>query len=174
MVANSDLLTHLADIYEPELILPWQPALGHWLLLSLALLLLGLIFWQGYRRWQADRPRRAALAELKQINWQDPTAVATVNQLLKRLVQSYQPQHPALSSGTELWQQFLQRQLPAALPLPDLQRLLYQPPTQTAEVARQQWQHASLYIIKNFSAKSAADLSLQSKVAAPLAENTHA
>lgn len=174
MAANPDLLSHLADIYEPELILPWQPALGHWLVLGLALLVLGFLLWRGYRRWQADRPRRAALAELKQINWQDPSAAASVNQLLKRLVQSYLPQHPVLSSGTERWQQFLQSRLPAALPLPDLQSLLYQSPTETSEVARQQWRQASLYIINNFSVKTAANQSLQPKVAAPLAENTHA
>lgn len=174
MAANPDLLSHLADIYEPELIIPWQPALGHWLLLGIVLLVLGILLWQGYRRWQAGRPRRAALAELKHINWQDPAAAATVNQLLKRLLQSYHPQHPILNSSTQHWQQFLQSLLPAALRLPDLQALLYQPPNVTSEAARQQWQQASMYIINNFSVKTAANAKLQPKVATPLAEKNHA
>lgn len=155
MIANNDLLQHLADIYEPEFVTPWQPAPGHWLLLAGALLLLSAVLWQLYRRWQAGSARRAALTELKQINWQDPAAAAVINQLLKRLLRSYQPQHPMLTASTAAWQQYLRQQLPAHLPLPDLQQLLYQPTTQNTSAACQQWWHASACFIKRFRPKTA-------------------
>lgn len=155
MTANNDLLQQLADIYEPEFVSPWQPALGHWLLLAAALLLVSALLWQLYQRWQAGGARRAALAELKQIDWQEPAAAAAINQLLKRLLRSYQPQHPMLTANTKVWQQYLQQQLPANILLPDLQQLLYQPTTQNASDACQQWWQASAYFIKRFRPKTA-------------------
>ncbi|GHG68344.1 hypothetical protein GCM10010919_17730 [Alishewanella longhuensis] len=174
MVANSDLLPHLADIYEPELIIAWQPALGHWLLLAIILIILAVLLWQGYRRWQAGQARRAALLELKQLNWQEPSSIAAINQLLKRLLQSYQPSHPLLSGDVQSWQQFLQSQLPKSLPLPELQKLLYQPPALTSELVREQWWYASAYIIKHFNAKTGAIWLKNAPLTAPAKENNHA
>ncbi len=174
MAAEPDLLSYLADIIEPERVIPWQPALGHWLLLVLAILALMLGCGVAYRRWQADRPRRIALAELKQINWQEPTSVATLNQLLKRLLQSYHPQHPLLSSATHLWQHYLQSLLPATMPLPDLASLLYQDPCTSSAQTREQWWQACAYIITHFNSKTGAKRVALPAATAPLAEKTHA
>lgn len=174
MAANPELLSHLADIFEPELIIPWQMAPGHWLLLIIVLAVLGMLLWQGVRRWHAGRARRAAQAELKRIDWQDPNSAAALNQLLKRLLRAYHPAHPLLSADIKSWQQFLQSRLPAAIPLPDLQKLLYQAPRLTSELARQQWWQASAYIINNFNVKAGADSAVSLNVTRPAAEKNHA
>lgn len=174
MAADPDLLAHLADIYEPELVIPWQMTPGYWLVLLIVLALVGIVAWLIYRHWQTTRPRRAALAELKQLNWQDPDAAAAINQLLKRLVQSYHPNHPLLSSPTQVWQQFIQQQLPDTMRLPELQGLLYQPPALITEAAKIQFWQASHYVITHFSVKTVANFRVPPLIATSLAEKEHA
>lgn len=174
MAAKPELLSYLADIMEPEQVIPWQPALGHWLLLVLIILVLIVGGVLAYRRWRNDRPRRLALAELKQINWQEPTSIAPLNQLLKRLLQSYHPQHPLLSGSTQNWQQYLQSLVPATMPLPDLASLLYQDPRTSSAQTREQWWQACAYIITHFNSKTGANRGALPAVTAPQAEKTHA
>ncbi|GGW62416.1 DUF4381 domain-containing protein [Alishewanella tabrizica] len=153
MATTNDLLQHLADIYEPELLLPWQPALGHYVIMVLALLLLALLAWRGYQYWQAQAPKRLAWQTLQQIRWQEPAAAEHINHLLKRLLRTYHPTHPMLSAPITAWQAFLQQQLPTTLPLPNLQHLLYKAPSTAETEAHQQFWLAAAYIIKHFSKK---------------------
>ncbi|MCB5226751.1 DUF4381 domain-containing protein [Alishewanella sp. 16-MA] len=148
MADKHDLLPQLADIYEPELASSMLPPLGYWLLALLALTLLtALLFWR-YRAKQQSRVKRAAMAELAQIDWQSPQAATALNVLLKRLLKHYQPSHPLLSASTEQWQAFLQQQLPAQLPLPPLATLLYQAPGPDKTAQQQQFWLATQHIIK--------------------------
>lgn len=156
MTTTNDLLQHLADIYEPELLLPWQPAVGHYVILILALLLLAALAWRGYHYWQAQAPIRSARQALQQIRWQEPAAAEHINHLLKRLLRTYHPAHPMLSAPISAWQDFLQQQLPTSLALPNLQHLLYGAPSTAETAAHQQFWLAAAYIIKHFSKKRVA------------------
>ena len=147
MADNPNLLPHLADIYEPALPSSWQLALGHWLVLLLTLLLLAALARWLYRRWQHGAAKRAALAELAELDWQNPNAAAALNQLLKRLLRHYHPDDALLHASTEQWQRFLQQRLPAELPLPRLQALLYQAPATENLEQRQQWWQACQYLV---------------------------
>lgn len=123
-MANTEPQLVLADIQEPMLNTFWPPAPGWWLLVVAIVLLLAYGFRFFWQRWQKALPLRQAKAELKLIQRQHH--VAELNELLKRLLHCYQPQHLVLSAPVKQWQEFLQQQLPDQ-PLPDLQRLLYQP-----------------------------------------------
>lgn len=128
-MANTEPQLALADIQEPVLHTFWPPAPGWWLLVVLVILLLAFGFRFFWQRWQKALPLRQAKAELRLI--QEPKQKAELNELLKRLVRCYSPRHAVLSASVQQWQQFLQQQLPHQ-PLPDLQKLLYQPePEQT-------------------------------------------
>jgi cbb3-type cytochrome oxidase subunit 3 len=155
MAAELSLLDYLEDIVEPEIILTWQPAIGHWLLLAITLLLLGFLLWRLYKNHQAGQAQRAALAALDQLNWQDPAAAAAINQLLKRLLKSYHPNHPMLVADTQNWQQFLQRLLPEQQVLPDLQILLYHSANQVDPKLREQWWHAAHTLVQRLNTKTA-------------------
>lgn len=153
MAANSDLLQQLADIYEPELATSWQLAPGHWLIILAVVGVLAAISYYCYRRWQFNAAKRLALAELASIDWQAPNAAPTLNLLFKRLFKHYFPQHPLLSSNTQIWQTYWQTLLPATQPLPDLQQLLYHTPSVNHQALCQQLWQATEYAIKHFNPK---------------------
>lgn len=155
MAANSDLLQQLADIYEPELATSWQLAPGYWLIIVAVVSLLLLIGYCGYRRWRFNAAKRLALAELTTIDWQSPSAAATLNVLFKRVFKHYFPQHPLLSSNTQIWQAYWQTQLPNKLQLPDLQQLLYHTPSADHHALCQQLWQATDYAIRHFNPKKA-------------------
>ena len=155
MAANSDLLQQLADIYEPELAAGWQLAPGFWLIILAVVSLLLFIGYCGYRHWRLHAAKRLALAELATISWQSPNAAPALNLLFKRLFKHYFPQHPLLSSNTQIWQTYWQTLLPATLQLPDLQKLLYHTPSvNNQELCQQLWQ-ATEYAIRHFNPKKA-------------------
>ena len=121
-MANTEPQLALADIQEPVLNTFWPPAPGWWLLILLVILLLAYGFRFFWQRWQKALPLRQAKAELQLIK--EPQQSAELNELLKRLVRCYRPQHPVLSAPVKQWQDFLQQQLPSQV-LPELQSLLY-------------------------------------------------
>lgn len=147
MTDNQDLLAQLADIKEPEIVLGWQLAPGFWLLLAGLAGLLFWLSWRAYQCWRKRQPQRTAMQLLQQIDIAQPQAASEINMLLKRLLQTYQPAHPMLHAKIDAWQHYLQQQLPTHLPLPDLQRLLYQPASTASVVACEQWWHAAQYIV---------------------------
>ena len=131
-MANTEPQLALADIQEPVLNSFWPLAPGWWLLAVLVILVLAYGFRYFWKKWHKALPLRQAKAELSLIK--DPTQSAQLNELLKRLIRCYQPRHQVLSASVRQWQEFLQQQVPA-LPLPDLQKLLYQPQPEQTEFA---------------------------------------
>jgi hypothetical protein len=120
----------LADIQEPLLANDWYRAPGWLLLLATLLLLLG---YAGYRWWryqQQQKPVTFALAELAKLDLTAPNAAELITTLLKRLLLTQVPAHPALTYSGTAWQQFLLSSLPTGVtpaePLPDLLALHYQ------------------------------------------------
>ena len=115
-------LAQLADISEPALQLNFALAPIWWLLAGVLLAALIYLLVQLYSRWRYFAARRQAQQMLDQL-WARPGAAVSINQLIKRVLQHYQPAHPALSLPTQQWQTWLATQHSA--PLPDLTSLLY-------------------------------------------------
>ena len=116
-------LDQLADISEPALQTGFALAPVWWLLLILVFCAVAYLLLRLYKRWRYFAARRQALQLLEQISI-EPDAAAQINQLLKRVLQHYQPSHPALTLPPQQWQSWLAQQ--HSKPLPDLTRLLYQ------------------------------------------------
>ncbi|RVU37637.1 DUF4381 domain-containing protein [Rheinheimera riviphila] len=120
----------LADIQEPLLANDWYLAPGWSLLLVILVVLLG---YAGYRWWryqQQQKPIKFALAELEKLDLTAPNAAEMITTLLKRLLLTRLPAHPALALSGAAWQQYLMSSLPSSAkpvePLPDLLALHYQ------------------------------------------------
>jgi len=120
----------LADIQEPLLGNDWYLAPG-WLVVML--IVLGLIVYVGYRLWNyhlQQKPLRFTLAELARLDLNSADAPEQITTLLKRLLMTKIPGHPALTYSGSAWQQFLISSLPPKItptaPLPDLMTLHYQ------------------------------------------------
>jgi len=142
MAETHSALEQLADISEPTLQLGFELAPAWWFLITLAVTgLLGLV-WFFYRRWRYFAAKRHALTLLSQLASQNQAA-SEINQLLKRVLQHYQPHHPALSMNTEQWQRWLAAQ--QQLPLPDLTALLYQA-GHNAQACEQFYQFAKTWL----------------------------
>ena len=130
-MANTEQQLPLADIQEPVLNTFWPLAPGWWLLALVMLLGLAWIFRFLWLRWQKGLPLRQAKAELKLVH--QKAQVAELNELLKRLIRCYQPNHHILAAPVKVWQTFLQQQMPAQS-LPDLEKLLYQAQNEPSDV----------------------------------------
>jgi hypothetical protein len=115
-------LAQLADISEPALQLNFALAPIWWLLAGVLLAALVYLLVRLYSRWRYFAAKRQAQQMLDQL-WARPGAAISINQLIKRVLQHYQPAHPALSLPTQQWQAWLATQHSA--PLPDLTSLLY-------------------------------------------------
>lgn len=129
--ATNPALQQLADIQEPALGNDWYMAPIWWLALLLTIFLLVLAF-RFYRRRQLRlAPRRFAQASLAGIGLDGKDAAHQITALLKRVLLSEAPSHPALAYSGSNWQQFLMQSLGAKHqsslpPLPDLLALHYQ------------------------------------------------
>lgn len=121
-------LQSLADIQEPLLVSDWYLAPIWWLVAGLILLLLGFGLRRLRRRRLQPAAQQLALQELASIDVRQPGSASSITMVLKRYLQSRVPQHPALTTTGEQWQQFLlqTQQQPAAAALPDLLALHYQ------------------------------------------------
>ncbi|WNO60717.1 DUF4381 domain-containing protein [Rheinheimera sp. MMS21-TC3] len=131
MMNTNPALASLADIVEPEFTVYFGLAPIYWLLLICTIAALAFTIWkliQRHRYWLA---KRQAIAQLDKLQ-QQPDTANQINLLLKRVLQHYQPKHPALSANTEQWQLWLAKHL--SLPLPNLNILLYSPAHSEAEL----------------------------------------
>ncbi|SEA57157.1 DUF4381 family protein [Alkalimonas amylolytica] len=136
MTESHPLLAELADIIETDTAPAMGIAPGWWLVLLLALLAAAAVVWLAKRRRQQLQKQAgllAARAEMQRLVALETIDPAAINQLLKRLIRHYAPNSPLLSCSTEEWQQFLQAQ-DTTLTWPDLNRLLYQPTPDSADV----------------------------------------
>ena len=141
----------LADIVEPALANDWYLAPG-WSILSG--ILLALVAYGGYRWWryvEHQKPIRYALAELAKLDLTQSHAPEQITTLLKRLIITKAPTHPAVTLSGTAWQQYLVATLPAnvktADPLPDLLTLHYQG-TPAIEDVRRYASFAALWLKK--------------------------
>ena len=108
-----DPLAELRDIHHPAMIETWPPAIGWWLLATLALVaLLAVMVWL-FRRWYANKYRRDAMAELAHLadTWQseqdDLRYVESLQLLLKRVALTRFPRQDVASLTGEAWVRFL-------------------------------------------------------------------
>lgn len=120
----------LADIQEPLLANDWYLAPGWSLLLFILLAILGFAGYRWWRHYQQQKPTKFALAELEKLDLTAPNAAEMITTLMKRLLLTRLPGHPALAFSGVLWQQYITSSLPTnvlpAEPLPDLLALHYQ------------------------------------------------
>lgn len=131
MINTNPALASLADIVEPEFTAYFALAPIYWLLLICAIAALAFAAWkliQRHRYWLAKRHAIVQLAKLQQ----QPDAANQINLLLKRVLQHYQPKHPALSASSAQWQAWLAKQ--SAVALPNLTKLLYSTAYSEAEL----------------------------------------
>ncbi|WP_166840571.1 DUF4381 family protein [Rheinheimera pleomorphica] len=142
MADTHSALEQLADIAEPETLQHFALAPLWWLLLALVLAGAVYLLLSLYQRWRYFAAKRQALQLLEQLALQNDAPVQ-INLLLKRVLQHYQPGHPALSCSTTQWQHWLAQQHP--LPLPDLTQLLYQG-RQDVEANEQLYQFARAWL----------------------------
>ena len=115
-------LEQLADISEPAWHSDFSLPPIAWLALVVLLLAMGYAALRFYRRWRYFAAKREAMTLLSQLAGK-PGCATEINQLLKRVLQHYQPSHQALSLPVEKWQQWLSTG--QTLQLPDLALLLY-------------------------------------------------
>lgn len=110
-------LAGLADIAVPSPV-SWMPQTWGWA--ALAALLLVAAAWaevRRRRRREANRYRREALAELSTVEARlrsDPSALAAIPPLLKRVALAAWPRSEVASLSGDAWVAFLRRQAPLA------------------------------------------------------------
>jgi hypothetical protein len=105
-------LEQLKDIHLPAEVSSWPPAYGWWLLTIASLLVMFIvIFWQ-YKRYQACKAKRQALRELKKISMNTLEWPLQMNSLLKKVSLSYFPNGQIANLHNESWSEFLVKQLP--------------------------------------------------------------
>jgi hypothetical protein len=125
-------LAELKDIHVPADLGWWPPAYGWWLL---ALVVLSLITWLlifCIKRHQQNLAKRQTLQAVSLIQADSANWPLEFNTLLKRLVQTYQPQLAVQSLHGDKWLDFLSLALPATkqeafkLQMQTFQHALYQ------------------------------------------------
>lgn len=100
-------LQNLNDIVAPAAV-PWWPLAPGWYVLAVivAIALAGLAV-MGWRRWQRDRYRRQALAELEEIREDAAGSLHLLPSLLKRTALSAWPRETVASLSGQPWHAFL-------------------------------------------------------------------
>ena len=117
-VPSIDQLRELAPGAPP---FSYWPQTWAWLVLALLLLAISLLWgvWR-WRRWQADRYRRGALARLDQLAASDAgqrlQALRELPELLKRVALSMPGAGAVANLSGDAWQAFLDRHAQAPLP----------------------------------------------------------
>jgi len=99
----SDPLAQLRDLHLPAPISWWPPAPGWYLLMVLALILLGLCAWWLYRQRQQRHYLQTIVAELHGYLAQTPPAWADINLLLKRAAFIHHPRAAIAGLMGEAW-----------------------------------------------------------------------
>ena len=114
-MAPNPALAQLKDIQTPEAIGAWPFAIGIWVLLFTALLLvISAIYF--YKKVQKQSLiKKAAILELTKLNINDaPEFAIAVNAILKRAALSYLNRNKIASTDDEYWFLFLDQTLPVS------------------------------------------------------------
>ncbi|GAA5191296.1 DUF4381 domain-containing protein [Ferrimonas gelatinilytica] len=109
-------LEQLHDIQLPAPVSHWPPAWGWWCLLALILVSLGAIAYALWRRHQYRRPLRQTLAQLQQLDANDPTLPTQLQALIKRCALAYTPREAVAALHGEQWHQYLNTLYPTDWP----------------------------------------------------------
>ena len=105
-------LADLKDIHVPADLGWWPPAYGWWLLTLMILSLLGWLIFFSIKHYQQNLAKRQTLIEVSLIQQDSNSWPLELNSLLKRLVQTYQPQLAVQSLYGDKWLDFLTLALP--------------------------------------------------------------
>lgn len=107
-----DPLQELRDVHLPDPISWWPPAFGWWMILVVLVMVVGLVFWaRAYR--QRTRPRRVALAQLKEVKQQyiayadDRQAITQLSNLLRQYALAVFPRSEVAGLSGPSWLNFL-------------------------------------------------------------------
>ncbi len=112
MPSAPDPLQELRDIHLPEPISWWPPAFGWWMMIVALIIVVGLILWANAYR-QRTRPRRVALAQLKQVKQQyavdsdDQWAIVQISDLLRRYALAVFSRSQVAGLSGQAWLNFL-------------------------------------------------------------------
>lgn len=111
----ADLLSALKDIHQPsENISAWPLALGWWLLIALAVVVMALALW-AFIRYQKNRYRREVLQQLQQLEPETDTTRFMQNLALLLKTVAVHSNKQAASLHGEAWQVYLQQTMPEEL-----------------------------------------------------------
>lgn len=126
-------LADLRDIHLPQPIGWWPPAIGWWLVAALVLLILCMFAWLLVRR-RKTALKRAALAELEQIdlrrqqNGDELQTVKELSALLRRVCISLEPNSQSAALTGERWLQYLDQLVDTELFRSETGKLLIEAP----------------------------------------------
>lgn len=115
-----DPLANLHPLREPAAIGWWPPAPGWWLLVALALAIVGIVTYLLWRRHQRNAYRRRALAQLETLRLQFERDgdlrgyIEQLNALLKGVALLAYPRNEIAGQHGETWRNFLNAELPPA------------------------------------------------------------
>ncbi len=107
-----DPLQDLRDVHMPDPISWWPPAFGWWMIMGLLIIGGSLIIWAWAYR-QRTRPRRFALAQLKDVQQQyaahadDHWAITQLSHLVRRVALATFPRSQVAGLSGKSWLQFL-------------------------------------------------------------------
>jgi hypothetical protein len=111
----------LRDLHLPADIGWWPLAPGWWVLLAIAACVFCALLYRAFRRWRANRPRRAALKQLEVIardyaGDQDLASFSKqLSELLRRALLAYAPRDEVAGLTGARWLEWLDRGLDAPL-----------------------------------------------------------
>ena len=100
-------LDRLHDIVLPEPIAWWPPAPGWYVVGALVLLALAILAWRAWRSWRRSAYRRAALAELEQLDDGNRDGLTRLPALLKRTALAAYERTAVASLSGDAWLEFL-------------------------------------------------------------------
>lgn len=150
--ATPNPLDQLKAIHAPTDVNAWPLAWGWWVLIFAAVLIIigGILLWKRYRAFTLAK--RQALQLVEQTSPDSPAAVATLNQILKRVSRHYDENVNTASLYGDKWTDYLVEQLPekqqaaARQSFNDMNAQLYQKTPATPEQAAKQKAAATLWI----------------------------
>ncbi len=108
----------LRDLHLPDPIGWWPLAPGWWVLIALAIIMLGYLALRSFRHWKFNAPRRYAIQQLARVeaSYQSHGNVVKlgheVSELIRRAMLAYAPRHEVAGLSGEAWLQWLDRDLP--------------------------------------------------------------
>ena len=107
-----DPLQDLRDVHIPDPISWWPPAIGWWMIMGLLIIGGSLIIW-AWVYYQRTRPRRLALAQLKDVRQQyathsdDHWAITQLSHLVRRVALAAFPRSQVAGLSGQSWLKFL-------------------------------------------------------------------